>query len=112
MITRSFWPIDSTRGCVGMVSPQAMDQGGQGVGDAGRTKGRIRSGAWGTWTLDRVLVIAGFAAAVLAVVVLGTVDSASVGPFLIILLPGMVYTGLILWKPARGLCLIAALAYT
>jgi len=93
-----------------MVSPQAMDQGGQGVGDAGRTKGRIPSGSWGTWTLDRVLVIAGFAAAVLAVVVLGTVDSALVGPFLIILLPGMVSTGLLLWKPRRGFYLIAGFA--
>jgi plastocyanin len=60
--------------------------------------------------LDRVLVISGFVAMALAVVILDGGDPSLVGPSLILLLPGIVLTGLLLWKPRPGFYLLAGVA--
>ena len=68
------------------------------------------AGRWAGWPLNRVLVIAGFVATVLAGVILGSGDPSLVGPILILLLPGIVFTGLLLWRPRPTFYLLAGLA--
>ena len=75
-------------------------------GERGRERG---ASARGDWTLDRVLIIAGFVAVVLAVVILATGDSSLVGPLLILLLPGIVVTGLLLWRARPWIYLAAGI---
>src|SRR2546429_4865047 len=65
---------------------------------------------WADWTLDRVLVIAGFVATVWASFILGSGEPALIGPILILLLPGIVFTGLLLWRPRPGFFLLAGIA--
>jgi len=55
-------------------------------------------------------VIAGFVATVLAGVILGSGDASLVGPILILLLPGIVFTGLLLWRPRPAFYLLAGIA--
>ncbi len=61
------------------------------------------------WTLYRALVVAGFVSMVLAVAVLGSIDPSVVGPLLIVLLPGMVATGLLVWRDRPRFYLFAGL---
>ncbi len=76
------------------------------TGDIGGKSAGLRSG----WTVDRILVIAGFAAMVLAVVILATADpSLAVGLFVLIL-PGIIFTGLLVWRPQPWTYLIAGVA--
>src|SRR5436853_118514 len=57
---------------------------------------------WANWPLDRVLVIAGFVATVLAGVILGSGDPSLVGPILILLLPGIAIVSLSVGAIAAG----------
>src|SRR3989449_11714485 len=85
----------------------------KGVPEAGKSDEAAQetgAGRWAGWPLDRVLVIAGFVATVLAGVILGSGDPSLVGPILILLLPGIVFTGLLLWRPRPTFYLLAGLA--
>src|SRR6266704_11255 len=83
------------------------DSGAGGSDEAAQETG---AGRWAGWPLDRVLVIAGFVATVLAGVILGSGDASLVGPILILLLPGIVFTGLLLWRPRPAFYLLAGIA--
>ena len=81
-----------------------------GAGKSNEAAEERRSSRWGDWTLNRVLVVAGFVATVLASVVLGSGEPSLVGPILILLLPGIVFTGLLLWRPRPLFHLLAGVA--
>lgn len=79
-------------------------------GGSDKATNEIRLGRWAGWTLDRIVVIAGFIAMMFAVAILDSSDPSLVGPSLILLLPGIVFTGLLLWKSRSGFYLLAGLA--
>jgi len=72
--------------------------GGRGAG--------LRTG----WTIDRILVIAGFVAMVLAVVILATADPSLVVGLFILIIPGIIFTALLVWRPRPWTYLIAGVA--
>jgi plastocyanin len=72
--------------------------------------GASGAGRWADWTLNRVLVVAGLVSMVLALGILGSGDPSLVGPSLILLLPGFVSTGLLIWRPRPGFYVLAGLA--
>src|SRR2546421_11018468 len=74
------------------------DKGVPEAGKSGEAAQETGAGRWAGWPLNRVLVIAGFVATVLAGVILGRGDPSLVGPILILLLPGIVFTGLLPWR--------------
>src|SRR5256885_5740350 len=86
------------------------DKGVPEAGESDEAAQEKGAGRWAGWPLDRVPVIAGFVATVLAGVILGSGDPSLVGPILILLLPGIVFTGLLLWKPRPTFYLLAGLA--
>ncbi len=92
-----------------MDRPGKEDKSAHGAGVSGNDVEGIESRTSGGWTLYRVLVVGGFISMVLAVAVLASVDPAVVGPLLIVLLPGIVSTGLLLWKARPGFHLLAGL---
>ena len=93
-----------------MELPSGEGEPGREPGVLGERGEERDASARGDWTLDRVLVIAGFIAMVLAVVILVTGDSSLVGPLLILLLPGIVSTGLLLWRSRPWIYLAAGFA--
>ncbi len=93
-----------------MDRPRKDDKSAHGAGVSDSDVEGIGSSTAGGWTLDRVLVIAGFVAMVSAVAILGSGDPSLVGPILILLFPGIVATGLLLWKARRGFYLFGGLA--
>src|SRR2546421_12980365 len=86
------------------------DKGVPEAGESDEAAHEKGAGRWAGWPLDRVLVIAGFVATVLAGVILGSGDPTLVGPILILMLPGIVFTGLLLWRPRPTSYLLAGLA--
>src|SRR5437879_11828660 len=86
------------------------DKGVPEAGESDEAAQERGAGRWAGWPLNRVLVIAGFVATVLAGVILGSGDPALIGPILILLLPGIVFTGLLLWRPRPGFFLLAGIA--
>src|SRR5207237_10035656 len=70
------------------------------------------AGRWAGWPLNRVLVIAGFVATVLAGGILGNGDPTLVGPLLFLLRPGIGLSGLLRWGsgPTRDLVAGARIA--
>lgn len=85
--------------------------------DAGGGRGAPAEGIEGTvrtahegWTLERVVVVAGFAVLVIAVVVLTNGDPSLLGPSVVVLVPGLVFTLLLLWKPGPRTFLAAGIA--
>src|SRR5207244_13069994 len=86
------------------------DKGVPEAGESDEAAQERGAGRWAGWPLNRVLVIAGFVATVLAGVILGSGDPSLVGPILILLLPGIVFTGLLLWRPRPVVSLLAGLA--
>jgi len=72
--------------------------GGRGAG--------LRTG----WTIDRILVIAGFVAMVLAVAILATADPSLVVGLFILIIPGIIFTALLVWRPRPWTYLIAGVA--
>jgi hypothetical protein len=89
-----------------MVSPKGTGDGAAGDGISGTNEPT----GWRAWSLERVLVVAGFVSMVLADVILGRGDASLVGLLLILLLPGLISTGLLLWRPRPGYYLIAGVA--
>src|SRR5947208_15753618 len=92
---------------------ELRSQGDKGVAGADKSDEAAEetgAGRWAGWPINRVLVIAGFVATVLAGVILGSGDPSLVGPILILLLPGIVFTGLLLWRPRPTFYLLAGLA--
>ena len=81
-----------------------------GSGDSAQAVEANGASRWADWTLNRVLVVAGFVSAFLALVILGTTDPSLVGPSLLLLLPGIVSTGLLLWRPRPGFYALAGVA--
>src|SRR5207247_9040297 len=88
------------------------DKGVPGTDQSDEAAQETGAGRWAGWPLNRVLVIAGFVATVLAGVILRSGDPSLVGPILILLLPGLVFTGLLLSRPCPVFYLIAGLAYS
>src|SRR5207245_9565375 len=88
----------------------ADDSGVPGSGDSDQAVEANGASRWADWTLNRVLVVAGFVSAFLALVILGTTDPSLVGPSLLLLLPGIVSTGLLLWRPRPGFHAVAGVA--
>src|SRR2546423_11239786 len=86
------------------------DKGVPGAGESDEAAQETGAGRWAAWPLDRVLVIAGFVATVLAGVILGSGDPSLVGPILILLLPGIGFTGLLLLRPRPAFYLFAGIA--
>src|SRR5439155_24265427 len=86
------------------------DKGVAGAGESDEAAEETGAGRWPGWPLDRGLVIAGFVATVLAGVILGSGDPSLVGRILILLLPGIVFTALPLWRPRHTFYLLAGLA--
>jgi hypothetical protein len=78
--------------------------GGNGISGANQPTG------WRAWSLERVLVLAGFVAVVIADIILGRTIPSLVGILLLLLLPGFISTGLLLWRPRSVYYLIAGLA--
>src|SRR2546430_17137948 len=85
------------------------DKGVPEAGKSGEAAQETGAGRWAGWPLNRVLVIAGFVATVLAGVLLGSGDPSLVGPILILLLPGIVFTRLLFCRPPPALHLFAGL---
>src|SRR2546428_574238 len=81
-----------------------------GEGDSDGTAAASGASRWAEWTLNRVLVVAGLVSMVLALAVLGSSDPSLVGPSLILLLPGFVSTGLLIWRPRPGFFALAGVA--
>jgi len=79
-------------------------------GDSEGTAAVNGASRWAEWTLNRVLVVAGLVSMVLALAVLGSSDPSLVGPSLILLLPGFVSTGLLIWRPRPGFFALAGVA--
>src|SRR5712692_10455304 len=75
-------------------------------GTISRKGAGLRSG----WTIDRILVIAGFVAMVLAVVILATADPSLVVGLFVLIIPGIIFTGLLVWRPRPWTYLIAGVA--
>src|SRR2546426_12469407 len=86
------------------------DKGVPKAGESNEAAQETGAGRWAGWPLNRVLVIAGFVATVLASVILGSGEPALIGPILILLLPGIVFTGLLLWRPRPGFYLLAGIS--
>src|SRR2546421_7402306 len=63
------------------------DKGVPGAGESDEAVQETGAGRWAAWPLDRVLVIAGVVATVLAGVMLGAGDPSRVGPVLVLLAP-------------------------
>ncbi len=93
-----------------MELPSGEGEPGREPGVSGERGEERAAGASGDWTLERVLIIAGFVAIVLAVVILAIGDSSLVGPLLVLLLPGIVSTGLLLWRTRPWIYLAAGIA--
>lgn len=89
-----------------MDSPKGQ---GDGAAENGMS-GPIEPTGWRAWSLERVLVLAGFVSMVLADVILGRGDPSLVGILLLLLIPGFISTGLLLWRPRPVFYVLAGLA--
>jgi len=92
------------------VAPSDGETRVPGAGDSDQAAKANGASRWADWTLNRVLVVAGFVSMVLALAILSSGDPQLVGPSLILLLPGMVSTGLLLWRPRPGFYALAGVA--
>jgi hypothetical protein len=64
----------------------------------------------GIWTLESFLVFAGFVASVLSILALASTNISLLGPALLLLVPGGIFTGVLLWKPFPWTYLAAGFA--
>src|SRR2546425_68465 len=74
------------------------------------TPGGIRPTGWRAWNLEQVLVLGGFVSMVLAVVVLVTADPSFAVGLVVVIIPGIIFTGLLLWRPRPWIYPIAGVA--
>jgi plastocyanin len=93
-----------------MKLEEREDESGHGREVPAGADGEGGAGAGREWTLDRILVIAGFVAMALAVVIIATGDPSLVGPLLVLVLPGIVFTGLLLWQARPWIYLASGIA--
>src|SRR2546422_2279180 len=89
-----------------MDSPQTEVDATSGSG----TSEGIGPTGWRAWNLEQVLVLGGFVAMVLAVVILVTADPSFDVVFSILVIPGGVFTALLFWRPRAWIYLIAGVA--
>jgi len=88
---------------------ETADAGG-GRGDSTKTVHRALKDALAGWTLERALVLAGFVTMALSLVVLASGDLSVLGLSLVLLVPGGVFTSLLLWKGLPWTYLVAGIA--
>jgi len=74
------------------------------------TPGGIRPTGWRAWNLEQVLVLGGFVSMVLAVVVLVTADPSFAVGLVVVVIPGIIFTGLLLWRSRPWIYPIAGVA--
>jgi len=89
-----------------MDSPQTE---GEATSGSGTSEG-IGPTGWRAWNLEQALVLGGFVAMVLAVVILVTADPSFDVVFSILVIPGGVFTALLFWRPRPWIYLIAGVA--
>src|SRR3989441_12908682 len=89
-----------------MDSPQTE---GDATSGSGTSEG-IGPTGWRAWNLEQFLVLGGFVAMVLAVVILVTADPSFDVGFSILVIPGAVFTALLFWRPRPWIYLIAGVA--
>jgi len=88
-----------------MTLPRGQEDGaGTGFSGASEPTG------WRAWSLERVLVLGGFISMVLADIILGRGDPSLIGILLVLLLPGFISTGLLLWRPRSAYYLLAGVS--
>src|SRR5216117_1390669 len=78
-----------------MDSPQTE---GDATSGSGTSEG-IGPTGWRAWNLEQVLVLGGFVAMVLAVLILVTADPAFSVALAVVLAPGILFTALLFWRP-------------
>src|SRR2546428_6464179 len=89
-----------------MDSPQIEGDSTSGNG----MSGGIGPTGWRAWSLEQVLVLGGFVSMVLAVVILLTYDPSFAVGLVVVIIPGIIFTGLLFWRPRRWTYLIAGVA--
>jgi len=89
-----------------MDSPQIEGDTTSGNG----MSGGIGPTGWRAWSLEQVLVLGGFVSMVLAVVILLTYDPSFAVGLVVVIIPGITFTGLLFWRPRRWTYLIAGVA--
>jgi len=89
-----------------MDSPQKETDGTSSNG----MSGGIGPTGWRAWSLENVLVLGGFVAMDLAAVILATAYPTLVVSLVVLLIPGIVFTALLLWRPRPWVYLIAGVA--
>ena len=70
----------------------------------------IRPTGWRAWSLEQVLVLGGFVSMVLAVLVLVTSDPSFAVGLVVVIIPGIIFTGLLFWRPRPWTYPIAGVA--
>ena len=88
-----------------MTLPRGQEDGA-GTGFSGASE----PAGWRAWSLERVLVLGGFISMVLADIILGRGDPSLIGILLVLLLPGFISTGLLLWRPRSAYYLLAGVS--
>jgi len=89
-----------------MDSPQTE---GEATSGSGTSEG-IGPTGWRAWNLEQVLVLGGFVAMVLAVLILVTADPAFSVALAVVLAPGILFTALLFWRPRPWIYPIAGVA--
>src|SRR3989442_3183876 len=89
-----------------MDSPQIEGDTTSGNG----MSGRIGPTGPRAWSLEQVLVLDGFVSMGLAVVILLTYDPSFAVGLVVVIIPGITFTGLLFWRPRRWTYLIAGVA--
>src|SRR3989475_3085661 len=89
-----------------MDSPQIEGDSTSGNG----MSGGIGPTGWRAWSLEQVLVLGGFVSMVLAVVILVTYDPSFAVGLVVVIIPGIIFTGLLFWRPRPWTYLIAGVA--
>src|SRR2546427_8921079 len=89
-----------------MDSPQIEGDSTSGNG----MSGGIGQTGWRAWSLEQVLVLGGFVSMVLAVVILVTYDPSIAVGLVVVIIPGIIFTGLLFWRPRPWTYLIAGVA--
>src|SRR2546427_3859291 len=89
-----------------MDSPQTEGDATSGNG----MSGGIGPTGWRAWSLEQVLVLGGFVSMVLAVVILVTYDPSFAVGLVVVIIPGIIFTGLLFLRPRPWNYLISGVA--
>src|SRR2546426_8638336 len=90
-----------------MDSPQTEGDATSGNG----MSGGIGPTGWRAWSLEQVLVLGGFVSMVLALVILVTYDPSFAVGLLVVIIPGVIFTCLLLCRPPPSAYLFACVAH-